>query len=197
MTTLPPTTPEPPSPSPTETVVVDVTPELIQRLNEQQYSWFDWFYNNVATVGGALIALIAAAVAYVAIRRQIEADDKRHRRAERLAVVIEAYDLLAILNTPQKPDVTPGSGEQKRQARQERNFKVNSIATKLRLLGLGKEANAFVEFRDAVDSYGRRSHADGGMHTSRLYDHARRMLASAIEDQKIGPPPPSYTARLS
>jgi len=68
---LPPVAPPNPPPSPTQTVVVNLPPELVHKLSEP--SSFFWL-TPLATVLAGLLALAGAAVAYRAVKRQINAN---------------------------------------------------------------------------------------------------------------------------
>jgi hypothetical protein len=81
------TTPPPAPPT------LNLPPDVVDKL-APHHSWDDWWYTQGATVGSAVIALIAAGVAFLAIRYQVAAEDKRRHYAERLEVVANALQLL-------------------------------------------------------------------------------------------------------
>jgi hypothetical protein len=84
------TTPPPPPPAPP---TLNLPPDVVDKL-APHHSWDDWWYTQGATVGSAVIALLAAVVAFLAIRYQVGAEEKRRRHAQRLEVVTNALQLL-------------------------------------------------------------------------------------------------------
>lgn len=90
--TLPPPPPLPPPPLPSPThdptqVVLNLPPEVIDRLTNTDHSWFT---QPIATVCAAVIALGAAIVAWLGIRHQANAEDTRDRKTARLDLLSDA-----------------------------------------------------------------------------------------------------------
>lgn len=84
------TTPLPPPPvptaPPTETVVVTIPPEVLDRLTPHE----GWFTQPVATVCAAAIALAAAAFAWNGVRRQIRGTALQAKRERQLDALTDA-----------------------------------------------------------------------------------------------------------
>jgi hypothetical protein len=59
--------------TPAPTVEVHLPPDLVNKL-APQHGWADWFYISGATLIGAAVALLAAFIAWRAIRKQIDAN---------------------------------------------------------------------------------------------------------------------------
>jgi hypothetical protein len=106
---VPPPTPPPippPAPAPTQTVVVNIPPELVDRFAPHG----PWLTGPIATLIAAAVALLAAGIAFWAVNRQmsgnaasitkqIDAGRAQQRRAERLDLVAEAAHLVYNLDS--------------------------------------------------------------------------------------------------
>jgi hypothetical protein len=100
----PPTTAPPPlPPPPTQHVLVDFPPELVDK-----FAPHGWLTGPVATLLAAGVALIAAAIAFFAVNRQIKAnasvvaaqiaaDRSERRRAERIDLATDGVTLVTDL----------------------------------------------------------------------------------------------------
>jgi hypothetical protein len=62
--------PTPPPVPPTLTL----PPDLVSKLASEQRGWDDWWYTQGATAVSAVIALLAAVIAFLAIRYQVTAE---------------------------------------------------------------------------------------------------------------------------
>jgi hypothetical protein len=164
MTTPPPSPPHLPQPAPP---TLNLPPDVVDKL-APHHSVGDWWYNQGATVVGTLVALAAAIIAWLAIRRQvdanrgqieankdiadaqIEADDKIRRRKERLDVVTEAYEVVTeafmwVGRNEPRP-FGPGVMMVGDRDRSSLSVAVYTVRAKLDLYGMTDEANALGEF---------------------------------------------------
>ena len=106
MKLAPPTPPPlPPLPPPTQHVLVNLPPELVDRFASHGPAWLSWLTQPIATLIAASGAIVAASIAFWAVNRQIEgnkfavaaqiAEERtERRRAERLDLAAEGTTLV-------------------------------------------------------------------------------------------------------
>lgn len=94
---MPPPTPTPvPAPSPPQTIMVNLPPELLHKLAAPDNHWWA---QPAATLGAALIALIAAVVALSGVWLQLSRTHKSDRRAALAEAYASAWELLRTFST--------------------------------------------------------------------------------------------------
>jgi hypothetical protein len=104
----PPPLPPPPGPPPTQPVLVNFPPELVDKFASHGPAWLAWLTGPVATLIVAGGAILAAAIAFIAVNRQINAnasavaaqitaERSERRRAERLDLASDAATVVTEL----------------------------------------------------------------------------------------------------
>ena len=128
-----PSVPVPAPPIPPPNVSVNLPAELVVRLPEHHD--YNWLAQPIATVLAATIALIAAAIAWSSSRAQINAEDRRQRRTERLDLLAEAHSHANEILFAWAATMEPNASRKDKDAFNEAVFRTFLIQAKLKTHG--------------------------------------------------------------
>ncbi|WP_157978301.1 MULTISPECIES: hypothetical protein [Nocardia] len=139
-----------------------------------------WWAQPVATVAAAIIALLAAWIAWRNVTRQLGNERQKERRAERLAAAVEAVEAIreGLFNVRQRKAAGQRDRKLRTDATQEarsdwhkqaasRHARIEIARARLQLLGMSGTQSAFEKARLALNSYSQQ-----GGHDSDLFDAA-------------------------
>jgi hypothetical protein len=200
---MPPPTPAPPlppGPPPAQHVLVDFPPELVDKFGPH-----GWLTGPVATLLAAGVALIAAAVAFYAVNRQIKsnasvvaaqiaAERSERRRAERIDLATDGARLVDDLayfafDHEQYSDETGGSlspDQQEMELEKLYGLDVLAAARRMTLLGMPMSSEAVEEVYEQVRIMIHPHPLDGPSDASTVAkkrNHALSVLKASLEQE--------------
>lgn len=169
----PPPVPITPAPAPPTIVVhVDAPPSV--------HSFTDWLYASGASLIGAFIAICAAGVAYLAIKKQIDAENLRRTHEVRTSLVNDAS---ALADEIMSWATTPGhyKSPESTAIAQSLRPRVIAMTNSFRLFGMVEESNYFPDFyANAVKRAAASPGAPDWAQWEQMYNDLFKMLQNSI-----------------